>query len=49
MAWGKAYPSEWMRLPEEDRAWMLQTYISRENMRAVEQAEQERESRKGKG
>jgi hypothetical protein len=47
MAWGKAYPSEWQALPQEDRAWMLQTYISRERMRAVEADEQERNAGKG--
>jgi hypothetical protein len=47
MAWGIPYPSKWNALPDEDRAWMLQTYVAREQMRAVEIDEQERDARKG--
>jgi hypothetical protein len=40
MAWGVTFPSGWFDLPAKDRAWMLQTYITREDMRAVEESEQ---------
>jgi len=47
LTWGIApFPSAWNALSDEDKAWMLQTYISREQMRSVDADEAERAARR---
>lgn len=45
-AWGKAFPSEWDALSEEDQAYMLAAYQNERAMQAVDADDQARAMRR---